>query len=125
MTSKHDVSFENLQIWHESVSFADKFMQLAENIREYKRHYRLIDHLENAATSPALKIAKGKGRFHKKEFMQYLYVARGSLFETVTLLEILRKGNLMIDEEHKRLKQQVTQLGKRINTLTGTIKRSL
>lgn len=57
--------------------------------------------------------------------MQYLYVARGSLFETVALLEIFRKRNLMIDEEHKRLKQQAAQLGKRINTLIGTIKRSL
>jgi len=39
----------------------------------------------------ALNISEGKGRFSKKEFKHFLYIARGSLYETVTMLQIFKK----------------------------------
>jgi len=46
--------------------------------------------MEYATTSPSQNIAEGKGRQYKKEFIQFLYIARGSIFEVVTLNEIFR-----------------------------------
>jgi len=40
-----------------------------------------------------MNIAEGKGRRLKKEFLQFLYIARASLYETVTLLEIFKRRN--------------------------------
>ncbi|MBI5605158.1 MAG: four helix bundle protein [Deltaproteobacteria bacterium] len=47
-----------------------------------------------------MKIAEGKGRFSKKEFVQYLYIARGSLYETMTLLEIFKRRNWISHEKY-------------------------
>jgi four helix bundle protein len=47
----------------------------------------------------ALNISEGKGRFSKKEFKQFLYIARGSLYETVAMLQIFKKKN-WLEQSH-------------------------
>ena len=70
-----------------------------------------------------MNIAEGKGRFSKKEFIQFLYIARGSLFETATLLEIFRRHNWVVEPEFVALKRSAVQLGKGISSLINSIKR--
>jgi four helix bundle protein len=55
--------------------------------------------------SVAQNIAEGKGRQHKKEFIQFLYIAEGSLFEVLTLVEILRRRDLIKDNDVINIKQ--------------------
>ena len=69
-------SFEDLEVWQEAVEFADRCLDVTDRINDTRRHYRLLSQLESAAVSPALNIAEGKGRYSKKEFVQFLYVAR-------------------------------------------------
>ena len=116
-------SFEDLEVWQEAVDFADKCLDIIERIQTDRRHYRLVEQLESAATSPALNIAEGKGRFSKKEFVHFLYIARGSLFETVTLLVIFRKRGWIKDIELTELKRDTAKLGKRISALINSIKK--
>jgi four helix bundle protein len=117
-------SFEDLEVWQEAVDFADECLDIVEKIETDRKHYRLIDQLESAATSPALNIAEGKGRFSKKEFMRFLYIARGSLFETVTLLIIFRRRDWFKQEDFATLKRKAAQLGRRINALITSMKRT-
>jgi len=119
---KDRFSFEDLEVWQEAVDFADQGLDIIDRIETGRKHYRLIEQLEGAATSPALNIAEGKGRFSKKEFVQFLYIARGSLFETVTLLEIFRRRKWLRDSEFVKLKRSAIQLGKRISSLINSIK---
>jgi len=117
-------SFEDLEVWHEAVDFADKCFVVAEKMEMGRKHYRLMEQLEAAATSPALNIAEGKGRFSRNEFVHFLYIARGSLFETVTLLQIFKKRKWLTEEDFLNLKRDAVQLGKRISTLINAIKQS-
>ncbi len=78
MTIKY--SFEDLEVWKKAVDFSKRVIDLTEQITTDRKHYRLIEQLESSAASIALNIAEGKGRYSKKEFIQYLYIARGSLF---------------------------------------------
>jgi four helix bundle protein len=64
-------------------------IRLVGNLKTPRKHYRLIEQLEAASTSVAMNIAEGKGRPTTKEFIQFLYIARGSWFEVITLLVIL------------------------------------
>jgi four helix bundle protein len=116
-------SFEDLEVWQEAVDFADQCLDIIDRIETDRKHYRLIEQLESAATSPALNIAGGKGRFSKKEFVQFLYIARGSLFETVTLLEIFRRRTWMNNSEFSSIKRSAIQLGRRISSLINSIKK--
>lgn len=61
-----------------------KVISLVDGIQTDRKHFRLMEQLEASSTSIALNIAEGKGRYSKKEFIQFLYIARGSLYETVT-----------------------------------------
>lgn len=117
-------SFENLDVWQEAVDFADRCLGVVEKIGSHRNHYRLIEQTESACTSVALNIAEGKGRYSKKEFVQFLYITRGSLFETVTLLIIFKRRNWISEEEFQELKKRSVRLGKRISSLINSIKNS-
>src|SRR5271157_3525036 len=50
--------------------------------------YGLSSQMRRAAVSVPSNIAEGKGRYSPKEFVQFLYRARGSLLELETQLSI-------------------------------------
>ena len=84
-------SFEDLKVWQKAVDFAEIVIRAIDAFDAPRKHYRLIEQLESAATSPAMNLAEGKGRFSKKEFVHFMYIARGSVFETITLLIIIHR----------------------------------
>jgi four helix bundle protein len=110
-------SFEDLGVWKKAVDFADHTIALMDSLDSERKHYRLMDQLEAAVTSIPMNIAEGKGRFSKKEFMQYLYVARGSLFETVTLLEIFKRKGWLDGPRYETLRVEADEIGKMLSAL--------
>jgi len=50
--------------------------------------YGLISQIRRAVVSVALNIAEGKGRHYNKVFLQFLYQARGSIYEVITLVKL-------------------------------------
>jgi four helix bundle protein len=69
-----------------------------------------------------MNIAEGKGRYSKKEFSHFLMIARGSLYETMTLLEIMKIKQWISHENYERLEKQSQVIGKMINALNRSIK---
>ena len=118
-------SFEDLEVWQKAVDFAKMIIDLSEKIETNRRHFRLIEQLEASSTSVALNIAEGKGRHSKKEFIQFLYVARGSLYETITLIIIFHKNRWINDKQVDEIKQFADQIGKMLSSLIASIKRSM
>jgi four helix bundle protein len=115
-------NFEKLEVWKKSVAFADKILELIENLETDRKHYRLFEQVESATTSVAMNIAEGKGRFSKKEFVHFLYIARGSLFETVTLLIIFQKRQWITEDTLEMFKKEAAMIGKMLNALINKIK---
>ena len=83
-----EFAFKELIVWQRSVDFADKVFTTIEGVKTGRNHYRLMEQLESSVISISNNIAEGKGRYSKKEFIQFLYIARGSLNETVSMLNI-------------------------------------
>ena len=106
--------YEDLDVWNKAVEFSVNVINIVENISTDRKHYRLLEQIESSATSIAMNVAEGKGRFSKKEFVQYLYISRGSLYETMTLLEILRRMKWITDDRYSELEEQ----GKEIAAMT-------
>jgi len=105
--------FETLEVWQVSVEFADNAIGAIENI---KHSFRMNEQLFSAVSSISQNIAEGRGRFSQKEKIHFLYIARGSLFETVTLLEIYHRRQWLNNEIFKDLKQKAITLGKMLNS---------
>lgn len=118
-------SFESLEVWQKAVEFASEIIKLTEGLKTSKRHYRLVEQLESSATSIAMNIAEGKGRYSKKEFVQFLYIARGSLYETVTLLIIFHNNNWINQNQLDEIKNFANEIGKMLSGLISSIKDSM
>jgi four helix bundle protein len=120
---KAKFSFEDLHVWQKAIEFAHTVIQLIETLETDRKHYRLIEQLESCSTSIALNIAEGKGRYSKKEFVQFLYIARGSLFETIALLYIFQKNKWINEQQLEEIKSAGAELGKILSSLISSIKK--
>jgi len=116
--------YENLEIWNKAVDFAVSVIDTIENMDTDRKHYRLLEQIESASTSISMNIAEGKGRFSKKEFVQYLYIARGSLYETMTLVEIFRRKKWISDEIYSQLNTKGLEIASMIKGLINSISKS-
>ena len=117
--------YKDLLVWQKSLAFTDQVLDLVDKIETSRRHYRLFEQLEAAATSVPMNIAEGKGRNSQKEFMQYLYIARGSLYETLTLLEIFKLRTWITNDQFNEFEQKSNEIAKMINSLLKAIARNL
>jgi len=79
--------------------------------------YGLSSQMRRAAVSVPSNIAEGKGRYSRKEFLQFLYHARGSLFELQTQLSIARDLDYIDLAAFKSLESQTEELGRILNGL--------
>lgn len=59
--------------------------------------FGLTTQLRKAAVSVPSNIAEGKGRKTKRDYVQFLYRARGSLYEVETQMEVARNLNYISD----------------------------
>ena len=118
-------SFEDLDVWQKSIDFAVSVIGIADTMNSDRNHYRLIEQLESSATSISANIAEGKGRNSKKEFIQYLYIARGSLFETITFLTIFYKKNWISNSKLNDLRIVGDTIGKQLSSLINSIKKTI
>ena len=117
-------SFKDLKVWQKAVEFADEVISVVDRLNTGRKHFRLIEQLESAVTSISMNVAEGKGRFSKKEFVQFLYIARGSLFETITLMEIFKKRSWINDVQYDNLCNKGDEIGKMLSSLINSIKRN-
>ena len=82
--------FESLQVWRRSVDFADEMFSLADSM---PRHYQrsIGEQLRRASLSVPTNIAEGSGRDSPKEKRYFFRIAKGSIYEVVSLLVMAGK----------------------------------
>jgi four helix bundle protein len=92
-----------LKVWQESVNLVKLIYELTRNFPK-SEEYGLTSQLKRAAVSVPSNIAEGSARAYKKEFIQFLYIALGSLSELETQLYIAKAltfaGSIEHVEEH-------------------------
>ena len=115
-------SFQELKVWQKSVLFAETVIRIIDDIEAPRKHYRLIEQLESASTSVSMNIAEGKGRQTTKEFIQFLYIARGSLFEVVTLLIIFHNLGWLRIQSFMEVQNMALEITKMLNSLIKSMK---
>ena len=124
--SKKDISFvfpfEKLEVWQLAVDLSDYVLGLLETF-PVNKYIRLVSQMEAAVCSVAQNLAEGKGRQYRKEFIQFLYIAEGSLFETLTLVEIMRRRGLMDEEQVENIKNQAENIDRKLHGLINSLKK--
>ena len=76
-----------LKIWKDSISLTKDLYKDTSKFPASER-YSFVNQIRRSAVSVPSNIAEGAGRYSDKEFLQFLYIARGSLSELETQLVI-------------------------------------
>lgn len=121
MAERYVFPFEKLDVWQESLALTEYILGLLELLPQ-NRHIRIVSQMEAAATSVPQNIAEGKGRQHRKEFMQYLSIAQGSLYETVTLNEVFRRRKLFNEEVCSEIRSRAERIDRKLNGLMNSVR---
>ena len=114
-------TFENLQILKSAEEVGDSIWKQVVKWNEFSRD-TVGKQLARSADSIGANIAESFGRFNFGEKIQFLYYARGSLFETKYWLNRVETRNMMNTNEVKEYSKQLTELAKQLNTFTSGLK---
>ena len=113
--------FEKLEVWQDAKKLV-KEIYLLTNCFPKSEQFGIISQLRKSALSVSLNIAEGKGRYHKKEFIQFLYLARGSLYETIALIKIIPELNLANTQQTEPLLISCRQILSKLSGLINYLK---
>src|SRR5205085_1116550 len=83
--------YQDLRVWQQAMRLARDVYRATERFPKHEL-YGLTSQIRRAAVSVASNIAEGKGHRSDREFLHFLYHARGSLFELET--QVLLAGQL-------------------------------
>jgi four helix bundle protein len=112
-----DFLFERLKVYQMAVNLAEELDQLAAEIRK-RGNYPLADQIRRAAISIPANIAEGNGRHHPADRRKFLFIARGSGFELVPLLELSVRGNFIDDKGRMLLIGKLRSICKILSAMT-------
>ncbi len=88
--------FHNLRVYKESKKLSKEvlvFLKKNRNIDSYLRNQ-----LKRASISIVINIAEGSGKFSKADKRNFYTIARASVYECVSLIEIIKDEDMMSKE---------------------------
>lgn len=89
--ASHDIrTFRDLAAWQRGIELVLATYRVTEGFPREER-FGLVSQMRRAATSVPANIAEGFGRGRNLEFIRYLEIARGSLFELQTHAEVAQQ----------------------------------
>lgn len=79
--------YKDLEVWKQSMVLVTEVYQATGDFPK-EELFGLVSQMRRAAVSIPSNIAEGCGRKNTKEYIQFLYISKGSLFELETQIEI-------------------------------------
>lgn len=113
-------SYRGLRVWQEAMNLATACYRITKNFPR-EELYGMTSQIRRASASIAANIAEGYGRRTRGEYLQFLYVAQGSLKELETHLLLSRRVQLASEDSFYPLLCQCDSVGR----LLGALIRSL
>ena len=98
--------FEDLQIWQRSMEFVYEIYRQFEVLRDFG----FKDQIQRASVSVPANIAEGFERHSNKEFIRFLYIARGSAGECRTLMYLAKRLKFVDNETADKLIEEIKQI---------------
>jgi four helix bundle protein len=106
---KKTEKFEDLQVWKEGMQLAIKIYTSLVNCDDFG----LRNQMQRAAVSIPSNIAEGYERNSNKEFIQYLFISKGSCAELRTQIYLATKIGIL----NESIGNELLELTKRISAM--------
>lgn len=118
------VGIENLEIYNKALAISEIIWTIVEQWNWFHKD-TVGKNLVRASDSIVLNISEGYGRFHFKDRRRFCYFARGSLYETITSIEIAKTRNLVDEIQHSELTALLLTLLKKLNNYIKFINKKI
>lgn len=115
--------FRDLRVWQLAHELTLQVYK-ATGLFPKKETYGIESQLRRSSSSIGANIAEGFSRHTKREFIQFLYVAKGSLSETINHLLLAKDLDYLNEEKYLIFEEKYTVLSKQINALILSIKKN-
>jgi four helix bundle protein len=115
-------SYRELIVWQKAMELALSIYKLTSDF-PHQEQYGLISQIRRSAVSVPSNIAEGCGRLKTGEYAHFLGIARGSLFELQTQLELARRlgfGDQTLIQTADDISQEVAKM---IHAVLESLKR--
>ncbi len=112
--------FQDLRIWQLAIEIAEELFEIAD-VLDQKRLYRFAEQIRGAGMSMSNNIAEGSGSSSKKEFKQFLNMARRSTFENANILILLQKRNLINKDAMDAILRKLDSLCRQITSFQSSL----
>lgn len=115
-------TWRKLKVWQKAHSLVLEIYNLTAKFPSTER-FRLADQLCRAAASVPANIVEGQSRQTTKEYIHFLYNARGSLEETRYHLLLAKDLGLLDSDTYATLEADYKTVSKMLNGLIQSLKR--
>ncbi len=109
--------FERLEVWKRSIEFCDRIYLIADALPQ-KHQFSIGEQLRRAALSIPTNIAEGTGRDGVKEAKYFFRIAKGSVYEVISLLVIAGKRGHIAREQYKELYAEADEISAMLTGLS-------
>jgi len=109
-------NFEKLEVWKKAVELCKIINDLTENISQ-RYQFSIAEQLRRASLSVPTNIAEGAGRKSKKETNCFYNIAKGSTYEVVSLMEVMKRQKLCNENVQKDIYQRSEEIAKMLSGL--------
>lgn len=105
--------FEDLDVWQNAISLSVEIYSKFQNCKDHS----LKDQVCRASVSVPSNIAEGFERQYNKEFIQYLFIAKGSAGEVRTQLLIAFRLSLLSETDYHFLLENTRKISAQLYNL--------
>jgi four helix bundle protein len=108
--------FKSLLVWQKAQALAVAIYQLSKGAA-FAREFALADQMRRAAISIPSNIAEGDERDTDRDAVRFLYIAKGSVAELRTQLDLANKVGLLSDTDCSNFDQQAEEIARMLRGL--------
>ncbi len=116
-------TYRDLIVWQKAIDLVVNLYKESELLPK-EENYGLTSQIRRSIVSVPSNIAEGYGRNSTNDYLRFLHIASGSLYEFQTQLTICNRLNYMSDKVYKSLYSLSFELEKMLSSLITKIKSS-
>ena len=113
--------FRDLIVWQKSMALVTRIYQETSRFPADER-FGLVSQMRRCAVSIPSNIAEGYGRRATGDYLRFLQIAIGSVYELQTQAEIARNLEFLQDEKFRSLYEDTSEIERMLASLTAKIR---
>ena len=114
-------SYRDLIAWQKALALVTEVYRLTESFPSHEL-YGLTSQIRRAAVSVVSNIAEGQARNSRREFLQFLSHAKGSLVEVETQLFVARNLNYVREQRIAAVLKQTDEVARLVSGLMKSLR---